>query len=369
MKKPIILHVTPSLMIGGAEKLLLDLLTNFKTNPDNLFEHQVAYFQAGPFLDQIKQLNIKTYPVTGAVKYWDPTALIRLFLLIKKIKPYKIHSMLWIANFYARLISKLLKIPVICAIHSYYNNGNLARDSFIKQQLDQLTLNWAEQIVVVSAEIAQKLALAKYQLKPSQVKIILNGVQLPNQAESKKLNTLKTCHFFTIGHIGRLVPVKNQILLIQALSIIKAQTKNFKAIIIGSGELESSLKKLTHALDLTKQINFIKTNQAKLYIPRFDCFVLPSHQEGLSIALLEAMSFGVTPIITGNSDRHDVVKNQHNGLICPPNQPYQLAQAILSLKNTPALNAKLAQNARITIEKQFNLHRTAKLYLSAYQYK
>ena len=86
MKKPIILHVTPSLMVGGAEKLLLDLLTIFKQ--DQQFEHQVAYFQTGPHLETLKKLEIKTYQISGLIKYWD------LICFYKYFKCFKINSII-----------------------------------------------------------------------------------------------------------------------------------------------------------------------------------------------------------------------------------------------------------------------------------
>ena len=367
MKKPIILHITPSLMVGGAEKLLVDLLTNFQNNPANEFEHQVIYFQAGPFLNQLEKLNIKIYHVTGLLNYYDPICFLKLLLLTRKIGAYKIHSMLWSANFYARLVGKILKIPVICAIHSYYNSGNHTQDNLFKLKLDMLTLNWAKIIITVSSQIAKKLSSPKYRLTPNQIKIIHNGVKIPNQPNHTKQSILNNNSVFTIGHVGRLVPVKNQALLIMALGLIKAKVKNFKVIIIGSGEMEQSLKKLAHNLDLNHQISFIKTNQPWEYFPKFDCFVLPSHQEGQSIALLEAMSFGITPVVTAPNNQHEIVVNCHNGLICEPNHHFALAQAMLELANQPKFNRQLAINAQITIQKQFNLNQTANLYLNTYK--
>lgn len=370
MKKPIILHITPSLMIGGAEKLLIDLMENFQTNPDNLFEHQVAYFQTGPFLAKLQKLNIKAYQVSGLIRYYDPICFFKLLLLIKKTKPHKIHSMLWSANLYARLIGKILKLPVICAIHSYYNSGNKAQDNLFKLKLDQITSHWAEQIITVSLDISQKTKRDLPKLNPNKIKTINNGVKLPNQIEPANQPNLNTNSFFTIGHVGRLVPIKNQALLIQALSLVKKQTPNFKAVIIGQGPLEFSLKDLVSQLGLTNQVKFIKSSQPAKYYPKFNCFVLPSHQEGQSIALLEAMSFGITPIITQTNNqvkKHDIIKNLENGLICKA-QANQLALTILNLIKSPKKNQKLAQTAQKTILNHFNLDQTAKQYLDLYKY-
>jgi len=360
MKKPIILHVTPSLMIGGAEKLLLDLLTIFKQ--DHKFEHQVVYFKTGPHLALLNQLKIKSYHVTGLVKYWDLICFYKLYRLIKTIKPYKIHALLWSANFYSRLIGHFLKIPTICAIHSNYNSGNVTKDHWLKLKLDKLTLKFASKIITVSPAIQNKLKMPHYQLKPAQIISINNGVNLPKIIKNNNFKKQ-----FTIGHVGRLVPVKNQVLLIEALAIIQNQAPDFKAIIIGEGPLATALKALVYQKKMCTKVSFVKTNLPENYYPHFDCFVLPSHQEGQSIALLEAMSWGITPIVTSQNSKHDIVQNLYNGLICQPNNAQALAQQILRIYYNQALNLKLGQTALQTIKQKFNLMRTAQQYLKLFE--
>jgi glycosyltransferase involved in cell wall biosynthesis len=364
-EKKIVLHITSSLLTGGAEKLLAELLINFKIHPKNQFEHQVIYFQSGALKNQIKNAGFKTYHVTGFFWYYDLICFFKLYKLIKKIKPNVIHSMLWSANFYTRIIGKLLNIPVICAIHSHHNSGNYHYDNYLKLKLDQLTLNLASHIITVSPSIKKKLTGQQYQIPTSKISTIHNGITLlscsSNIAKQKAI-------IFTIGHVGRLVPVKNQALLIHALKIVSTQIPNFKTIIIGSGILELKLKQLVCDLDLDSKIDFIKTNQTHQYYPRLDCFVLPSHQEGQSMALLEAMSFGVTPIITSisNQKKHEIIKHLQNGLICQANAE-DLAQAIIKLGQNNKLNQKLGAAAYQTIATKFNLHHTATLYLKTYQ--
>lgn len=361
MQKPIILHITPSLMIGGAEKLLVDLLTSFQQHPKNQFEHRVIYLQSGPLLAQIQKLKIQTYHVQGLVSHYDPICFWRLLKLIKKMQPAVLHAMLWTANFYSRLIGKILKIPTICAIHSYYNSGNTTHDHWLKSLLDRQTLHWAHKIVVVSPEIQLKLIQSIPQLIPNQLITIQNGVFLPQNNPKKTLRRT-----WIIGHVGRLVPVKNQQLLLSALSIIQSKIPHFKAIIIGHGPLELALKNQARQLNLLPFIDFIKTPQAAKYYQTFDCFILPSHQEGQSIALLEAMSWRVTPIVTSTDYKHDLVKHQHNGLICPPNDASSLAQAIISIYENPKFNQQLAQQAYLTVKNNFNLEQVANNYLALY---
>lgn len=359
MKRPIILHITPSLMIGGAEKFLVDLLEELQKHPKNQFEHRVAYFQAGPNLEKLHALGITTYPIQGLFTHYDPICFWRLLRLIQKVKPIHLQSMLWSANFYTRLIGKFLAIPTICAIHSEHNNGNTNHDSWLKLKIDQLTLRWANQVVTVSDQITAKYLDQKFKLLPNKLITIHNGIKIPIYLK-KPTNSQ-----FTIGHVGRFVPVKNQTLLIHALKLVHTTLPNFQATIIGYGALEESLKNLVFQLGLTKQITFIHSYQPENHYPNWDCFVLPSHTEGLSIALLEAMSFGVVPVITALSP-HPIVQHEFNGFICEPDNPTLLAKSILKIAQNHPLRNSLSQAARNTAKHKFNLNLSTQRYLSLY---
>ena len=79
-----------------------------------------------------------------------------------------------------------------------------------------------------------------------------------------------------------------------------------------------------------------------------DIFVLPSHSEGVSLALLEAMAAGLPVIATAVGGLPEVVTDGENGLLIPPKDPEALAQALARLLADPALAKKLGENARRT---------------------
>ena len=357
MKRPIILHIIPSLMIGGAEKLLIDLLKRFPHHPDNRFEHHVAYFKSGTHLQNLQKNQITSHPLTAK----HPFCAWQLLRLVQRLKPTYLHATLWSANFYARLIGKICNIATICTIHSHHNSGTNAYDNWFKLILDQLTYRWATKVVTVSNSIAKQ---AEYQFKvnPKQIFTILNGIELP-----KAITTHPQKTEFIVGHVGRLVPVKNQRLLLQAISLLDRPTYlSVKAIIIGEGKLLSDLKKTAHELKIIDRVQFLLSHSPFDYYPDFDCFVLPSHSEGLSIALLEAMSFGVPPIVTSDGP-HLVVQDRENGLLCPSNNPYSLANAIIELIENSALRQALAKKAYQTCASKFDIDEIAKQYLMLYQ--
>lgn len=361
MKKPIILHIAPTLKIGGAEKFLVNLLTSFKTHPLNKFEHQVAYFTGGPYLENLKKLNVKTHQAKGILFSCDLVCLARLYKIIKQVKPVCIDSILWSANLHSRIIGKFLKIPVICGIHSHHNSGNINKDNKIKLAIDKASLNWSTKIIAVSKEISKETIKKFPHIKPAKIVAIDNGISISKKIE---INSSKSKHF-TIGHVGRFVPVKNQALIIKSLVFVKKKIPNFKALFIGYGPLEQELKNLASNLGLNRHVEFTYTTNAEAFYPKFDCFIQTSHKEGQSIALLEAMSAGIPPIIT-SSKGHNIIEHLNNGIICKPNNILDIAGSIIKLAQDIPLKTTLGKSAHKTVLEKHNLNFTATKYLELY---
>ncbi len=361
MSKPIILHITTGLQVGGAERFLVNLLAEFQNSSLNQFEHRVAYFRPGPYLVELERLGIKCYAITGLLQAYDLIGLGRLFKLIYLLRPKYLHSQLWVANLYTRLVGKILRIPVICSIHANYNRGSVNSDQWIKLWLDRLTMALAAKIVAVSPEIAQKVQRDFSRLKADQIVQISNGIKVGDY----ELDHCKSA-IFTIGHVGRFVPVKNQVLLIQALAKLRDLGYQFRAVIVGYGELEGTLQQLVQELKLLDVVSFIYTTDLGSIYSQMDCFVLPSHQEGLSIALLEAMSFGIVPIVTAQAG-HPVIVSGQNGFICSPNDIFELVHVLECLISNLELRQQLGQWARKTVYDNYNLSQVAKRYLELYR--
>lgn len=361
MSKPIILHISSGLQVGGAERLLVGLLAEFSQLPQNQFEHRVVYFRAGPYLVELEKIGVHTHCVAGWLHSYDLVGLWRLAKLVWQIRPKYLHSQLWMANLYTRLVGKALGVPVICSLHANYNRGSVNSDQRFKLWLDQLTIAWAAKIVAVSPEIAQKVRQDFRRIDPAQIVQISNGISLCDRGTAD--GGLQ--RVFKIGHVGRFVPVKNQALLIRALSELRELGYEFRAILVGYGPLESELRELVQKLDLSQLVSFEYTTSVEQIYQQLDCFVLPSYQEGLSIALLEAMSYGL-PVIVTAVQFHPVVQHGRNGLICPPNDVTALAAALGLLINDNQLRVTLGRAAQQTVQEHYSLTKVAEKYLKLY---
>lgn len=348
-----ILHVISSLKTGGAEQVLFNILDRLKDD----FEHQVIYFHDGPFKEKIENLGIKTTQISGLICNYDPLFIYRFIKKIVSFRPVLISSSLWSANILSRIIGKLFKIPVINAIHALPQFEGRFRNF-----IDKRTLNLASKIISVSENITDIILANNLSLK-NKIITIKNGVNLEELEYKFKTygltkKDLNLQSHFVIGTVGRFIKAKNQDLLIKAFKKINIKYPHSRLIIVGIGTEEQSLKDLISTLNLEDKIKLIIAQPAYKYLPAFDCFILPSKLEGLSLALLEAMAAHlpvittgiITPLATQIIINHEIIINNQNGLVIRPNSIEQIISSIETLILNKELTQKLAQKGYNTIK-------------------
>lgn len=350
MKPVRIVHFTSSLKIGGAEAILYTIVSSLTTQN---FEHHVVYIHDGPYKVRFAALGIPVHQVSGYFFRYDGMFLIRLFLLFKKLQPSCIHTLLWAANCSGRLVAWLLGIPCISV---YHNNVN--QDGFVRSCLDQLTIRLANQIVAVSDEV--KTSVITRTLKPASLDVIRNGIdyralQQRSMLQAKtRASLLLANNALVIGSVGRFHPVKNLELLITSFAAVHATLAHTRLVLVGQGELEGKLRALVTTLNLDSYVTFVVGQEASGYYHLFDCFVMSSCQEGISMALLEAMSLGRACVITNiTQNHHSVITPAYDGIAVPANNSQALANALLQVCTDELLRKKLGMHARQTIEKSF----------------
>lgn len=378
-----ILHLITSLKVGGAESALVNYLSkvsdpkvvDHKIIGHDSNTHSVVYFHHGPNADKIRDLGVKIYQVFGAFSIYDPVLFFRLAKLIKLIKPDIIHSSLWSANISARLISMFYKIPVICDLH-----GNSFDEGKFRNWLDRRTVNYCAKIVAVSDSVKDsylKNIIGANCSKYSKLVVIKNGIDvdsLKNKAYSDPL-TRKDFGLlqsdFVVGAVGRLEPIKSYDILIRAFArfLKDNNAANAKLVIVGDGSQRQALQDLVKSLKIQDHVVFTGfcPDACKFY-PIFDCFALSSQSEGLSIALLEAMAFGI-PVISTNSDiyKHDVIKSGINGFLVNTGDIQSYASAINKLFIDRELGKIIgAKNAEL-VRTEFCIDGVADKYQQLYQ--
>ena len=158
---------------------------------------------------------------------------------------------------------------------------------------------------------------------------------------------------FIILSVGELIKRKNHILTLEALAILKKKCglNGIQFLICGSGILEKTLKEKAESLGISDHVRFLgyRKDIGELCAAS-DLFVFMSLQEGLPVALMEAMACGVPVVCSEIRGNTDLVENRKSGEIVE-SRPQDLADAILKLKNDRALRDFYAQNAAVAVRR------------------
>ncbi|MBR5079023.1 MAG: glycosyltransferase [Victivallales bacterium] len=177
--------------------------------------------------------------------------------------------------------------------------------------------------------------------------VIYNPVDIDKIAQIQ-LNDFKD----DIISVGRLIPVKNQKLLLEVFAEIHKQYPNYSLIIYGEGEEREKLQSLSHALGIESNF-FLPGNKKDIFncMANAKLFVLSSNYEGMPNALLEAMCLGLPVISTKVSGATDLIENGVNGILVDCNNKIELTNAIIKMIKDNDFRVKCAQNALLQRKK------------------
>jgi glycosyltransferase involved in cell wall biosynthesis len=136
-------------------------------------------------------------------------------------------------------------------------------------------------------------------------------------------------------------------LLTAAATIVREAGDDVKFVSIGRGPLLDELRALHAQLHLGDRFEFLGfRSDAVQLMSAFDIFCLPSHHEGLPIALMEALALGLPVVATRVGGIEELVTDGTEAVLVPPHRPELLARAILDLVRDPERRAAMAQRSR-----------------------
>jgi L-malate glycosyltransferase len=133
-------------------------------------------------------------------------------------------------------------------------------------------------------------------------------------------------------NVAALVPHKGQRHLIEAFAEVVRVVPDARLVILGQGELHDSLTKQVRDLGLDKHVLLpgFRTDVLSL-MKTTDVFVMSSVMEGLGTSLLDAMACARPIVATDTGGIPEVVVHEETGLLVPPRDPDQMADALVTL--------------------------------------
>lgn len=161
---------------------------------------------------------------------------------------------------------------------------------------------------------------------------------------------------FVLLSVGELIPRKNHEVVLRALALLRQQGEadGVRYLICGQGDCAEKLKRLTEELGISDCVSFLGyRNDIQAICGCSDLFLFMSRQEGLPVALMEAMACGLPAICSNIRGNVDLVEDGISGAVVQ-STPAEVAEAICCLRADGALRARLAAAAREQV-KRFDL--------------
>jgi glycosyltransferase involved in cell wall biosynthesis len=368
-----------ALPIGGAGRQCCKLSKALQKNNIDITIATIKPYLHHPFFKKINGINIfflntfRPYLLKKGLRRIDVYLfiIVSLFFLYKNKKKYDIihaHSGL-IAGFIAVFAGKLLKKSCLVKIMNSGSRNDIYRlkndkNIFGSKFMAKFMINC--DYVIALNDLAYN-ELLNFGFKKNKIKIIPNGIDVYNSFQKKSYNFKND---FCITYIGRLNFSKRVDILLDAINILsnKNEIFNLKLNIVGKGNLFNDLEKMVKNLKLDNYVNFLgELSNVEKILCKSDIFVLPSQNEGISNALLEAMAAGVPCIATDISGNRALIKNNLNGLLFKIANSQELANKIKELYRDTQLRRKLGEEARRTVYVQYNINDIAKKYIELYK--
>jgi glycosyltransferase involved in cell wall biosynthesis len=219
---------------------------------------------------------------------------------------------------------------------------------FIK--IDKMNINRANKVIAVSKATALDI---KDYYGVDGAEVIYNGVNTDYFSPDGNIPKEKM-----LLNVGRLSSEKGLFDLIDAFKIVNNKYPEIKLYIAGSGPLLNKLRNKTKEYNLLDRIRFLGYISDKDCIKNLyritDIYVLSSYVEGLPTTLLEAMSCGMPSVATSVKGSNEIIRNNIDGLLVPPNNPSKLAEGILNILSDEKLKNKFKLSSRKRIEENFD---------------
>lgn len=290
--------------------------------------------------------------------------------IIREFKPDIVHTHASKAGAIGRLAAIHCKVPVI--VHTFHGHvfhgyfGSFITNLF--KIIERYLAKKSSAIVAISAIQKKELSVTHTICAPEKITVIPLGFDLARFSENKEQKRTDFRKFYqiqedelAIGIIGRLAPIKNHFLFIDALVYVTQQSKRkIKAFIIGDGETKEQLstyikdKGLSYAYGSDRNALFTFTSWIKevdVALAGLDLVCLTSKNEGTPVSLIEAQAASKFVITTNVGGIKDIL-HPDCGLLSEANDPETYKQNLLfAVEHFETVNAKAGIASEEVIKK------------------
>jgi glycosyltransferase involved in cell wall biosynthesis len=361
-----IAHVTFDMSVGGAERVVLDLVQHTDTHRYDAFviclQEPLGAF--GTIL-QNKGYRVDTM---GRRPGFDFSLIKRLHRNIVKKNLGILHCHQYTPFVYGVLAAAATPCKVIFTEHGrFYPDRRKLKRMIVNPALSRL----ARKVTAISE--ATRDALCVFENFPkSKIEVVYNGID-DTFVRLSDTNGLKAEFGIDdrtpiLGTVARLDPIKNHPMMIRALKRVHSFVPEATLLIVGDGPEMTRLKRLAHEIEVSDRVVFTgMRDDAQRFYAIMDIFLLTSYSEGTAMTLLEAMASGVPCLVTGVGGNPEIVTDGETGRIVASNDNKMLAEGILDVLADQGRRIAMGKAARKRFEERFTVQKMVTEYQKVYE--
>lgn len=340
-----IIHLITAFGIGGAERLLLNVVN--KQVEKNIVH--IVYFKNKDDLinDLDSRVIVRRIPFTLNVAS-------KVKEYFKTIHPDIIHTHLGHADFIGLWAARNCKAKVFCTMHNIYFKKAIIDQLYFKIYTFLFLKVVSNSKIISISKSVEEHVVKKIKLPAERSLLLENAIPLKEIIKVEKSKEIINLLF-----VGRLEKQKSLDTLLKAIQILSKQKidNSFHLNLVGEGTLRKKLEFLSKELEIDKLVTFHGVQKKVDYFYGFsDIFILPSIWEGFGIVILEAFSYKVPVIASNIEGPAELIKDNYNGFLFTPLDYKELANKILELILNAPKRKMLGQNGYQTFTDKYHIN-------------
>jgi glycosyltransferase involved in cell wall biosynthesis len=361
-----ILHLISSGGMYGAENVVLALAGDLQrmghTARVGIFEnfHQPQTDVADQF--ENRGVSVVRIPCSGRI---DRKAIQKISEIVRTDNIDLLHAHGYKGDIYGYFVGKRLRIPLVATCHLWTRQTAAIR---FYEYIDTLFLRRYDAVIAVSDAIAKEAQDAG--IAPEKITTIDNGIDLSAFISAKPAlaEELRKSDRVLVGTVGRLVEQKGIEYFLRAAHKVLQRFPNTLFVIVGDGPDRAELERLSRELGIEMSVVFAgsRRDMPNVYAS-LDIFVLASLDEGMPMAVLEALASGCPTIATEVGAVPKLIVPGKNGLLVRPADPESLTRAICYLLSEPDVRRHMTRNAECIVRERYSSNCMTRKYINIYE--
>ena len=302
----------------------------------------------GTDLDRLLEGKV-SYTLLSKYSLKNPKILSNLFIIIKKLlkfKPDVIHHQESrdSSNFFVLFFS--IFIPTVGTVHDVnFHPGSKVKYYRLIVILKKFIITYLYRKIIVHGNALKNALTESVKRAPEDISVVPHGCLFSFQANALD-NAKKIEERYSVLFFGRMLEYKGLQYLIEAEPIISQSIPSFKLIVAGSGE---DLTRNKHLMENNPHFEvhdrYIANDEVADFFNRTAVLVLPYIEASQSGIIATAFAFGKPVVTTDVGSLAEVVEDRKTGLLIPPLNTLELANAIIHLLGNEELRAKMGKEA------------------------